>query len=86
MELRVTDTGIGIPEADIAKLYQTFHRAANVGNRPGTGMGLAIVKQFVELHKGTIRLESKEGKGTSVRVWLPIGAARSRTNEPANSK
>jgi signal transduction histidine kinase len=49
-------------------------------------MGLAIVKQFVELHKGTIRLESKEGKGTSVRVWLPIGAARSRTNEPANSK
>ena len=86
MELRVTDTGIGIPEADLAKLYQTFHRAANVGNRPGTGMGLAIVKQFVELHKGTIRLESKEGKGTSVRVWLPIGAARSRTNEPANSK
>jgi signal transduction histidine kinase len=74
LEFKVTDSGIGIPAADMAKLYQTFHRAANVGNRPGTGMGLAIVKQFVELHRGAIRFESDEGKGTTVWVWLPTAA------------
>ena len=52
LQLTVSDTGIGIPAADLAKIYDTFHRAANVGNRPGTGMGLAIVKQFVDLHRG----------------------------------
>jgi PAS domain S-box-containing protein len=72
LEFTVTDSGIGIPAADLAKLFQTFHRAANVGNRPGTGMGLAIVKQFVELHRGTVQIESQEGKGTTVWVRLPI--------------
>ena len=72
LELKVSDSGIGIPAGDLGKLYQTFHRAANVGNRPGTGMGLAIVKQFVDLHRGTIRFESEEGKGTTVWVQLPV--------------
>jgi PAS domain S-box-containing protein len=79
LEFKVTDSGIGIPAADMAKLYQTFHRAANVGNRPGTGMGLTIVKQFVELHRGTIRFESQEGKGTTVWVELPSAAPASPT-------
>jgi signal transduction histidine kinase len=74
IQLLVRDTGIGIPAADLAKLFQTFHRAGNVGNRPGTGMGLAIVKQFVDLHRGTIRVESTEGKGTSVLVCLPTSS------------
>jgi PAS domain S-box-containing protein len=74
LQFRVTDAGIGIPEADLGKLYQTFHRAANVGNRPGTGMGLAIVKQFVDLHGGTIRVESHVGQGTTFWVWLPAVA------------
>lgn len=71
LEFKVSDSGLGIPAADLAKLCQTFHRAANVGNRPGTGMGLAIVKQFVDVHRGTIRFESQEGKGTIVWVRLP---------------
>ena len=75
IQLLVRDTGIGIPAADLAKLFQTFHRAGNVGNRPGTGMGLAIVKKFVDLHRGTIRIESTEGKGTSVWVALPIDSS-----------
>jgi len=75
LEFKITDSGIGIPEGDMAKLYQTFHRAANVGNRPGTGMGLAIVKQFVELLEGKIRVESKEGKGTTVWVELPVASS-----------
>ena len=78
IQLLVRDSGIGIPVTDLAKLFQTFHRAGNVGNRPGTGMGLAIVKKFVDLHRGTIHFESTEGKGTSVWVCLPIDS-----NEPA---
>jgi PAS domain S-box-containing protein len=78
LEFKVSDSGIGIPAADMAKLYQTFHRAANVGSRPGTGMGLAIVKQFVDLHRGTIRFESKEGKGTTVWVHLPAALPTSQ--------
>jgi len=77
LQFTVSDSGIGIPAADLAKIYETFHRAANVGNRPGTGMGLAIVKQFVELHRGVIRVESQEGKGTTVRLWLPLGSTPS---------
>jgi signal transduction histidine kinase len=72
IQFKFMDSGIGIPAADLSKLFQTFHRAANVGNRPGTGMGLAIVKRCVDLHRGTIRVESEEGKGTTVLVWLPI--------------
>jgi PAS domain S-box-containing protein len=75
LQLKITDSGIGIPEADLPKLFHTFHRAPNVGNRPGSGMGLAIVKQFVDLHRGIVRVESKEGKGTTVCVWLPLGPA-----------
>jgi len=73
LQLKISDSGIGIPPADLAKLYQTFHRAANVGNRPGTGMGLAIVKQFVDLCGGTIQVSSVEGKGTTFYVALPFG-------------
>jgi PAS domain S-box-containing protein len=74
LELKISDTGIGIPASDLTKLFENFHRAANVGNRPGTGLGLAIVKQFVDLHQGTIRVASEVGKGTTVWVRLPIAA------------
>ncbi len=67
---RVRDRGIGIPEADQARLFQAFQRAQNVGQRPGTGLGLTIVKRCVEMHGGTITLESKAGEGTTVAVRL----------------
>src|SRR5262245_25536900 len=68
----VRDHGIGIPEADLAKLFQAFHRATNVGDTPGTGLGLVIVKRCVELHGGTIEVESKAGEGTAFIVKLPV--------------
>jgi PAS domain S-box-containing protein len=68
---RVEDHGIGIPEADQKRLFETFHRARNVRQIPGTGLGLAIVKQSVELHGGTITYESQEGVGTTFTVTLP---------------
>jgi signal transduction histidine kinase len=72
----VRDKGVGIPEADQSRLFLTFHRGANVGERPGTGLGLVIVKRCVILHGGTVDLESKEGKGTVVTVRLPLFAGR----------
>jgi len=72
----VRDKGVGIPEADQSRLFLTFHRGANVGERPGTGLGLVIVRRCVELHSGTVDLESKEGKGTVVTVRLPLFAGR----------
>lgn len=71
MIFSVQDQGIGIPEADQAKLFETFHRASNVRQIPGTGLGLAIVKQSVELHGGTITFESEEGQGTIFTVVIP---------------
>jgi PAS domain S-box-containing protein len=72
IQIIVSDKGIGIPSADLSRLFRNFQRASNIGNRPGTGMGLAIVKQFVEIHRGTVGIDSVEGKGTSVRVCLPV--------------
>jgi PAS domain S-box-containing protein len=68
----IRDQGIGIPEADRAWLFNAFHRGHNVSDRPGTGLGLVIVKRCVDLHGGSIKVESKLGEGTTVTVRLPI--------------
>ena len=66
------DEGIGIPEADQKHLFEPFHRAANVGDVSGTGLGLVIVKESVELHGGTVSVESQVDVGTTLIVTLPI--------------
>lgn len=68
--IRVKDQGIGIPEEDQKRLFEPFHRAANVGKIQGTGLGLAIAKQAVDLHGGEIYVESKIGAGTTFVVKL----------------
>lgn len=68
----VSDQGIGIPEEALARLFESFHRAANVGDIPGTGLGLAIVKNSVELHGGTIAVQSQLGQGSCFTVSLPM--------------
>src|SRR5690606_38696899 len=65
IELVIRDHGIGIPPGDLARIYDPFHRAANVGSRSGSGLGLPIVKQCVEALGGTIKAESVVGKGTT---------------------
>ena len=70
--ISVSDQGIGIPEDDQKHLFDTFHRATNVGTIQGTGLGLAIVKQSVEAHGGTLEFESQENIGTTFRVRIPI--------------
>ena len=68
----VRDAGIGIPEADRAKLFTAFHRASNVGQIRGTGLGLTIVKRCVDLHGGQISFTTAEGKGTTFTVSVPL--------------
>lgn len=68
----VRDQGIGIPEADQQRLFTAFQRASNVGGVSGTGLGLVIVKQAVDLHGGSIELGSKVGVGTTVTVKIPV--------------
>lgn len=70
--IEVVDQGIGIPLEDQAHLFESFHRASNVGTRQGTGLGLVIVKKAVELHGGTIAIESKQDVGTKISVRLPL--------------
>ncbi len=67
----IRDRGIGIPAADLEWLFDAFHRGSNVGDRPGTGLGLVIVKRCVDLHGGGIKIDSTQGEGTTVTVWLP---------------
>jgi signal transduction histidine kinase len=68
----IRDQGIGIPEADREWLFNAFHRGHNVGDRPGTGLGLVIVKRCVDLYGGSIKVNSKLGEGTAVTVRLPM--------------
>ncbi len=71
--LSVQDTGMGIPSRDLPRVFERFHRGANVAGRvSGTGLGLAGVKQLVEQHGGTITVASTEGVGTTVTVRLPL--------------
>ena len=68
----VKDEGIGIPLEDQKHLFESFHRAKNVGTIPGTGLGLAIVKRSVDRLGGTITVHSKVGKGTIFTVAIPL--------------
>lgn len=67
----ITDYGIGIPEAEQHLLFSSFFRASNTENVSGTGMGLVIVKQFMDLHKGEITISSKESQGCNVQILFP---------------
>jgi PAS domain S-box-containing protein len=69
---RIQDQGIGIPIEDRAQLFNSFHRASNVGTISGTGLGLAIVKKAVDLHGGKITVDSEVGIGTTFIISLPL--------------
>jgi signal transduction histidine kinase len=73
VRVEVADTGIGIPQEELGKLFSRFYRASTATRRaiPGTGLGLVIARAIVEGHGGTISLESGDGVGTRVTVTLP---------------
>jgi two-component system phosphate regulon sensor histidine kinase PhoR len=72
----VSDTGMGIPKAEMTRLWEEFFRATNVRRAEivGTGLGLSIVKRLVESYGGFIGVHSAEGKGTTFIVTLPLYA------------
>jgi signal transduction histidine kinase len=71
----VSDTGAGIPDGEHRQVFDKFHKASGIGSRmPGAGLGLSLVKSFIELHGGEVELESEEGVGTRVMCRLPAHA------------
>lgn len=73
--LDVTDTGVGIPEKELPHMFERFHRVENATGRTyeGTGIGLSLVKELVQLHGGDISVKSKQGKGSTFTVIIPFG-------------
>ncbi|HYF06961.1 MAG TPA: ATP-binding protein, partial [Acetobacteraceae bacterium] len=76
-ELVVRDTGTGIPEAELPRIFERFHRIENARGRSheGTGIGLALVQDLVRLHGGVVEAESRVGEGTAFTVRIPFGTA-----------
>ncbi len=70
----VADTGIGIPQADVERIFERFYRASNRSkvNAPGTGLGLAICRSIVDKHEGRVWVESEVGKGTTFFFVIPV--------------
>ncbi len=88
IEVGVSDTGRGIPEGEREKVFQRFNqveREEGAGAK-GTGLGLTIAKQLVEMHGGRIWVESEEGRGSRFALTLPKGAAGDGTKEGSYPK
>jgi PAS domain S-box-containing protein len=75
--IRVSDTGVGIPESELPHLFERFHRVSGQKSRSieGSGIGLALVNELIKLHGGEIRCESQLGAGTTMTVNVPFGRA-----------
>ena len=74
LTFNITDNGIGIPDREQKNLFERFFRAENATNIEGTGLGLHIVKQYVELMEGSVSFTSKVGKGSTFTVQLPLNS------------
>ena len=87
-EVIVRDTGIGIPQEEMANIFQRFHRVRGARARTveGSGIGLSIVDDLVKRLGGQLRARSKEDEGTEFTIWVPYKAARIRAEAPAASE
>jgi two-component system, OmpR family, sensor histidine kinase ArlS len=73
VDIIIKDKGIGIPEEDKKNIFNTFYRASNARNFAGFGVGLALSKKIIEIHQGSISINSQTNEGTEVHLRLPIG-------------
>lgn len=85
--VRVADTGVGIPEADLPHVFGLLYRGSQARRNPdgGLGLGLSLVKQIVEIHSGSIEASSVEGEGTEMTVRLPLPGAPPPVSPPSTS-
>jgi signal transduction histidine kinase/DNA-binding response OmpR family regulator/ligand-binding sensor domain-containing protein len=83
VEISISDTGVGIPQKKISKIFDRFYQVdgSHTREQEGTGIGLSLTKELVELHRGKIEVESEEGKGTTVIVSLPLGKEHLKPDE-----
>jgi signal transduction histidine kinase len=77
--IRITDTGVGIPEANLDRIFEPFYSTKL--KRRGMGLGLTITKKIIEKHNGKIECESKEGQGTCFSIILPINQKEEKQND-----
>lgn len=73
--LKVTDRGIGMTQEQLGRVFERFYRADPSGNIPGTGLGMSLVKEIVELQGGRVDIASEPGIGTTVTLWFPMASA-----------
>ncbi len=88
VELRVRDTGVGIPLHELPRLFDRFHRIENTRSRTheGTGIGLALVQELVKLHGGSVRAESAPDKGSTFVIRIPLGNAHLPADRIGNTR
>ncbi|WP_293235856.1 SpoIIE family protein phosphatase [Mycolicibacterium sp.] len=84
----VADTGIGVPAEEIPRLFERFHRVetARARSTEGSGIGLALVRELVGLHGGTITAESREGEGTTFTIGIPFGSVHLADEEISSAR
>ena len=83
VEISVCDTGVGIPKEKLPKIFDRFYQVdgSHTREQEGTGIGLSLTKELVEIHKGKIEVESEEGKGTTVTISIPLGKEHLKLEE-----
>ena len=69
--MEVEDQGVGMTDEQLQRVFERFYRADSSGSVPGTGLGMSIVKEIIELHQGWVEVQSQIGRGTRVTLWLP---------------
>ena len=88
VEIIISDTGAGIAQEEVKRIFERFYQAENLnkGYYGGTGIGLEVVREFVNLHKGKIEVESEVGKGSTFKIILPAGKSHFEESEIATEK
>ena len=84
VEIRVSDTGLGIPAENLSKLFTPFFTTKPAGK--GTGLGLSIVYGIIKLHHGQIEIHSQVGQGATVIITLPVRLPDGESTQAASSK